>query len=95
MRILCICVYVYAWRVWVYYNRLEKKTRTSVCVNNSIRALRIVHSVLLTLPSLQIDSGSLEMPKKMTASDWTICLFLMGSVTEVKDYLPHHFYKHL
>ncbi|XDV30087.1 hypothetical protein PO909_033079, partial [Leuciscus waleckii] len=58
------------------------KTSTSVCVSNSIRALRTVHSVLLTLPSLQIDSGSLEMPKKMKASDWTICLFLLGSVTE-------------
>lgn len=82
--------------MWVYVcKRLEKKTSTSVCVSNSIRALRTVHSVLLMLPSLQIDSGSLEMPKKMKASDWTICLFLLGSVTEVKDYLPHDSYKHL
>lgn len=79
---MCLCVCV--------CNKLEKKTSTSVCVNNSIRTLRAVQSVLLTLLSLQIDTESLKMPKKMKASSWMIGLFLLGSVTEVKDYLPHY-----
>ncbi len=88
---MCVCVFLCG----CVCNKLEKKTSTSICVNNNTRTLKTVQSVLLTLPSLQIDTGSLKMPKKMTASSWMICLFLLGSVTEVKDYLPHYLKKNV